>query len=248
MRARTAFAAAALWFYLPASSWGAGVTLKWTSCFGDGGGWNRSFRCDTNAGRSELVAGFELGTEVPAVTSVRVSVEATVDSPGGIAWWSLTGSSGCRAGSLTASGEIGADAVNCLDWSRSAPSRIVAGPAIALVGLNAMRITVTSAVDAPDAVSLFAAQEYQACRLLLDHVRTVGSDACAGCQVSAEFCLTSVVLVSAAGPATEVVLTGPADAQTSHVATWQGWLSARPCGVRTATRQSAWGVIKSLYR
>jgi|SRR5262245_8562553 len=250
-RARGPWAAAVLLCLSAGPSAGVeGVSLRWNECYGDLGRLNRNFACNTNTGSSTLVASFELARDVPGVEQVTVVLKFASASSSLPAWWRLEVPGGCRAGSLSLSSDLGPSAANCLDWAEGGATTLLADYRMVDGSPTTSRLQASSAIAPGDGRTLNAYNEYFALRVVIDHARTTGEQACAACPVPVDICIESVTLHAVAGGPPVVLLTDPANQTDSDSADWQGGLAqpSYPCELIVPVRASTWGAVKSLYR
>jgi hypothetical protein len=204
---------------VPAAHASAGVNLRWTVCFGDGGASNRTIACSTNTGTNVLAASFVLGADVPQVNGVEFTADVATASATLPAWWQFKNTGSCRAASLTANSVVSASAVNCADWSEGAAIGGIATYTVGLSGPNTARITGVFAVAPSGAPNLVAGQEYFAFNVNINNQKTVGIGACAGCTTPACVAINTIKIDS---PQPAVVLTGPTNGFDSQFVSWQG--------------------------
>jgi len=238
---------------------GQGVNLRWQHCFGDGGTQNRTFACNTNtAGFQAMTGSFELASDMANVIGTEIVLQLAADSPTLPPWWQFRNAGSCRPLALIASMAVNPTDVICLDWSSATMSGGLAayctvdfpcpGPP---PGPNSAVIKVVNAVPPDFAAALTGGVEYFDFALNLANVKTVGPDACAGCNVPVCIVLNSIDVV-ARDNVEHRFISGPT-APGSNFATWQGGGSPSVggitgCPAATPARRSTWGSLKSLYR
>src|SRR5262249_10159497 len=163
------------------------------------------------------------------------------------------------------SGSPRAGSSGCVDWADgNASGGIAAYDLGSQVGPNSVVVTIAAAVPVANLASLSAGQEYAIASLTIDHARTVGGDACAGCNDPV--CIVfDRLIVSTPVPAGNRQLHGGADGPGSDFAHWQGRQGANvvfgcpglnfgcyhqfDCAANgTPTHNSTWGSVKALYR
>jgi hypothetical protein len=234
-----------------------GINLAWNHCLGEGTGvQNVTFACDTNVGSSVMTASFLLGSDFPAVTGLEIILDLATSSAALPPWWTLDYATACRPNGLVADFVADPTETHCADWSGGLGVGGVFYCTSAVLCMdhplaaNAARVKVAVAVPLTLARDLSAGQEYFACHLGLRHDHTVGDGACAGCDVPACIVLNSINLArDRIGDRKLVTPAGPG----SNFVAWQGGGSpvvgtSIGCPAATATRRSAWGAVKSLYR
>src|SRR5262249_49150453 len=135
-------------------------------------------------------------------------------------WWDLKNIGACRQTSLGFAASIQPGAVSCLDWSNGNATGGTGGYQIGFAGPNIVRFAMAAAVPPTDLVALVADKEYFACALTINHAKTVGTGACAGC--GQPMCIV-IEQLTVDTPAIEnnVRLIGGAGAPDSQFARWQ---------------------------
>ena len=215
------------------------LRLRWSDCAANGGTQTAVFACNTNLGSSVLEASFVAPVGVDAMTGFQADLAVVGDPtvPLG-AWWRID-PAGCRP---TAS-------ILVLDYFDPVGDCPHVGEVegVSWVGLRQMvdttanpsraRIRIVGAFN-PPGLALNAGQEYSIFRLSVNHTRTVGGTACAGCASRVEFLFSGLRLTQPAtagggclsppgpGPGTEAftgdfVIT-PDLGSTEWTAYWQG--------------------------
>ena len=238
------------------ASAGSGVNLRWNACFGDGGAINRAFACNSNAGSNLAVGSFELGTTLLQTSGNEIVVDlasATATLP---AWWGYKNVGTCRQLAAAMNGIIAASAVNCQDWSGGQASGGIGAYNIGARGPNTSRVVAALAVPAAALADLFPAQEYFSFNFTFNNTKTVGTGACAGCNVGICLVFNSVKLTTppvVGQPSRDITLTGPTNGTDSDFCTWQGPVApvvqgVVGCGQATPTRNATWSSVKALYR
>jgi hypothetical protein len=235
----------ALFLALPASAIAAGVNLAWNDCLAAAASsQNKNFACDTNAGSTVLVASFEppFGiTKLVAATAVIDIEWASAPVP---SWWRLD-AGGCRDGAVSVSFAPVSGAY-CFDyWS-------YATGAVSFVNApygdpDNARIIVTWSIPEAIAGPVLMDTEYYAFQLTLDHSKTTGAGACAGCTVPACIVLKEITLYQPPGLG---------DYRVCYIlqrnfVTWQGGVIGCPppqpqCITPVLNR--TWGQVKGVYR
>ena len=112
-------------------------------------------------------------------------------------WWEIFN---CHFLGLQADATIDPSAVACADWSAGLGAAVVSnmnhdGSIAPADTASHRRYFVLGGVDAVDAVSLAANQEYFLFNVVLDHTTTVDPGSCAGCAVPACIVLNSIRLM-----------------------------------------------------
>lgn len=230
---------------------GPGVNMRWSQCFGDGGTQNRDFACNTNAGSDQLVCSFELGSEVLQANGQELTIYVVAAAATLPAWWAFKNVGTCRQLSLGMNTVVSPIAVNCTDWSNGASVGGIGAYTIGGVfGPPSAVIKIAAAVPLEAVAHLLPGTEYFSCNITINHAKTVGTGACAGCTVPVCIVLIALKVTTPFGVG-DVTLTASANASDSFFATWQGPTNPDPfwsCPRPVPTRQSTWGAVKALYR
>lgn len=235
---------------LAASAWPAlaqhgSVRLMWTNC-GAAGTTARTFACNTNSGSDVLILSFKPGNATDAVyqfeTSLSIGYQDFSLMPD---WWSLAPVTGCRRGALTASAGFSSAGGACEDpWAgQGLASVAVTQLNIMDGGLRRLRVNVVAALPFAAASPLDPATEYFAARLTLNHQKTTGTGACAGCAQSMCIAFNSSSSYTLANPDSPTRTALWTDFGESVV-----WNGTESCERLVPVRNSTWGAIKSLYR
>ena len=241
-----------------------GVNMRWDQCYADGGAMYKTFACDTNAGSERLVLSLELDAPKPDVTGMEFIVSLETPGPTLPAWWVFRAPGSCRMASSSFQLLPPPGSANCVDWGAGQ-----SGGGIGAYDVNPFdpvlpRARFRCAVAVPASMVLEAGTEYFIGSIAIDHQKTVGAGACAGCDVPV--CLAfDQVTVTTSSVAGDVLLTRGANYEGSRIVGWQNGLTInyQPAhfahGFHPATydcvlyditgsRQSTWGAVKSLYR
>jgi hypothetical protein len=200
----------------------AGVNLRWSSCFGDGGVPNRNTACNSNVGVNTLVGSFVLGSDLTQVSAVELFIDVATASATLPAWWQFKNTGSCRAASLTLNGTLNPAAVNCVDWSSGQAVGGLATYVVGFSGPNTARITGAFAVATAGAADLVAGQEYFAFNANINNQKTVGFGSCAGCTTPACLAVSAVEVFQVGNPQPMTLLTGPTNGFDSYFVSWQG--------------------------
>jgi hypothetical protein len=229
----------------------AGVNLRWNNCASEGGVANQNFACNTNSGVSPLIASFVLAAPQVGVNAVEVIFDVSVSGGAVPPWWSFLNAGSCRPNSLVANPVLNPADLICQDWAQGQASGGLATYTIGSFGPSTARIVTVFAVNAVNAADLVVGSDYFVENLLLEHQKTVGVGACAGCSTPACVAIENIQLF--VGSTAVVTLTQPANGVDSNFATWQGGVGVPPlpggaCPAVVPTRSSTWSAVKSLYR
>lgn len=229
-----------------------GCNLRWDRCYGDAGAINRSFACDTNAGTSALVGSFVPPADVVDANGLEITVDlasASTDLP---AWWQMRIAGTCRQTSLSVALVPPEGSATCLDWYTGLVAGGIADYRMGHGGRNTVRIVAAVGVSLEALADLTGGTEYFGFQFVLNHARTVGDGACAGCETPVCLVVNTYKVVTPVS-ANNVRLQGPANGTDSDYATWRGggvpvtWRGTG-CPAATPARRSTWGSVKSLYR
>ena len=249
-----------------------GVNLRWDACYGDGGVWNKTFACDTNGGTERLVGSFELAQPFNQVSGLEIYVDLSAQGATLPPWWTYKNAGTCRPTSLNSNPTVPPASVICVDWSQGFASGGLAAYSMGNHGPQTARIIAGFAVPASDLADLNAGQEYYAFTMTINHAKTVGTGACAGCDVPVCIFLSRILLVTppvVGQPSRDFQLDRGANYLGSQYVTWQngypinvqqqcdvpsflcnrhytsfGCVLATP----TSSHGSTWGQLKSSYR
>ncbi len=244
-----------------------GVNLRWDNCYADGGAQNKDFACDTNAGSERLVGSFELASSMSGVTGLEIYLHLGSSSASLPAWWQFKNAATCRQTALAAQFSPPTGSAGCVDWGGASEAGGIGSYLLNTQGPNHALIAMAVAVPAP--VELAAGQEHYAFTLTINHTKTVGLGACAGCAEPVVIFLSAIRIVPGTNPG--VLLTDGANFMGSR---WVSWQQAFPTNIQqgcqatggglfcfnpttffdvvlsppTPNRSSTWGQLKSLYR
>ena len=236
--------------------------LRWDNCFGDGGVYNKTFACDTNSGSEILVGSFRLAATADSVSALEIVVDLAALGPTMPAWWSMraSGPVGCRTTSLSQIVSPPVTSTACLDlWT---PLGAVGGINEDPPSGNTARIHSLVGLPFGNWGTVQAGQEDFAFQLRIDHARTTGSGACAGC--STPVCIAWGQARVRRGSAVPLLpILGATTPGNGSNVTWQSGAVATTvgdcppdnycpplvmCQSVTPAHDSTWGSIKSLYR
>jgi len=246
-----------------------GVNLRWDNCYGDGGAWNKAFACDSNVLGEQLVGSIELDQTITRVNSIQFVVDIVAASPALPAWWSLARSGGCRSTSLDLDPFQYPPSSACVPWAAGPYGGGLGTYSAGPQGPASARVTGAVAVSIDHLGTLSPGTEYFVFRLTIDHAKTVGTGACAGCNEPVCIFLSRVSLFQQGQSMAAIHLERGANFLGSQYVTWQngypidvhhecdpsvpfcarqytafGCVLAGP----TSGRRSTWGAVKSLYR
>lgn len=242
MRRILLLSCALLAFVVPLAHAAPGVNMRWTSCYGDGGAFNRNFACNTNTGSNVLVGSFVLGQAVEQMSGSEMILDLASASSPLPNWWAFRNAGTCRQNSLLTSTPEGT--VACVNWAGFNEIVVGASYTIGFNGPATARFVLASGVAQPYP-SVVANVEYLSFKVTINNQKTVGTGTCAGCSVPVCLRFASIKVVGPP-PATDVFLSGPTNGTDSDFVTWQNGAAA--CLAATPARRETWGAVKSLYR
>lgn len=228
----------------PAAAAGAGI--RWNSCLGES---NRNFACDRSTGSEALVGTFQAPASMSMMAAdafVRITV-AESDMPG---WWTMWGNGSCRPGAATFSADVSAE-TDCDDpWQGNATG----GFGLRSLDDRGLLLAITMAVPRTAPVSISGGQTYAFFRITIQHTRSMGAGACAGCNTPACITLESALLY----PHREEMNPGSPDPRlveltegiagvggAGNIVTWQGGTPTCTAGAR---KSSSWSDLKRRFR
>jgi hypothetical protein len=225
-----------------------GLSLAWDHCRSEAtSAQHKTFACDTNSGSETLVGSFALTFPVDRVAGTEIVLQLV--PAGGVipAWWQFKNVGSCRVFSLTANPNHDPADLSCPNWSGGQMVTEIASYCVSSTCAGdpgQSRVVMFTAVPPPLEFSLGSIDPYFAFNLRIDHARTVGTGACAGCDVPVCIAFSSIK-VNMVGTNYRHMFTFPAFPGSEYV-TWQG--GGANCPGVTPTRNSTWGAVKSLYR
>lgn len=222
-----------------------GLNLSWDDC-GAFGVETRTFACDTNAGQSVIVGSFLPPAGVDSLIGCEIVIDIS-SKPSAIPdWWSFRNPSTCRQSSMVTSFDFTAGPLNCTDyWAGRGFESSTYDIGFETAADRARLLAATTLLFGPSDGPGPADQgtEYYAFKITIDHEKTVGTGACAGCEIPVCIVFNQIVLRQPGGGARDVTITSPADRY--HVI-WQPPRS--DCPTVVPARNRTWGSIKAIYR
>jgi len=198
----------------------AGVNLRWTRCYGDGGVLNRAFACNTNSGINLMVGSFVLDNPLPQVSANQFTLDITTAAASLPAWWQIRNTGSCRPNALGTNTSANPSDTVCVDWSQGQASGGIGSFTIGTLGPNTARIVGIFAVPQTAVVDLPANHEYFSFNVTINNVKSAGS-ACTGCSIPACIALSSIQVYTDAGNSS-VTYTTPAYGTNTNYISWQG--------------------------
>jgi hypothetical protein len=201
------------------------------------------------------------------VSGMELYIDVGSASPSLPTWWQFKNPSSCRNTSLqmSLSPPLGS---TCTDWAPALAIGGIGAYSVGGHGPNTSRLSAAIAVAPSDLRTLDPGREYFLATFTINHARTVGTGACAGCDVPVCIFL-SRVRVTTPDVTSDLFLNFGANNMASQFVTWQNGtpveigLGCDPppetcvnkyvtftCVPNSATpaRGSTWGAVKSLYR
>ena len=245
------FLATALFLAGAAHVHAAGINMGWNDCPGGASyALAETFACDTNDGTHTLVVSIVAPAGVMAMTgfSAQINLQTSEASPA--AWWDMQRSprTGCRSTSLGTTFDFTGGPSTCYDyWQGGA----IGGNTAEIAFGNRVRLKATAALPIGDSRigPVPEGTEFYLFSFVINNARTVGPDACAGCNYEACFVPERILLTQVPGtPGGNLHLENPA---SSYHVIWQGWSTTDPnqqCPAVTPARNRTWGAIKAIYR
>ncbi len=232
---------------LPATSAPA-INLAWNDCIdGATATLNKNFACDTNDGADVMFASYIAPDSIRYFSSVECSFEfLQQDCEATVAWWHIQGAGQCRNGAGVLNGDFASSTNACVDYG-----------AVAVGGLSAFAYDVGNpgrsvgggivAVTTPNRGELTPEAHYYGLSLRISHLKTVGTDPCAGCSVPMCIRLTRVRIRQylGGGPTPVDITTIGTRAYVTFQSSGDAICAADGC---TPARRSTWGSVKALYR
>lgn len=203
-----------------------GLNLSWDDC-GAAGSANKDFACLTNVGNEALVGSVVMPEHI--VNSITFNTSWFFHAPALPDWWRI-GVGECRK--AAAQVDAAMNGLNACEhyWGQAAQSAYTyfqLGPVSAM-----LNVAVATPTDSARLVS--AGTELYGFRIVISHMKSVGTDSCGGCRARTDIALT---LADISGGGTSVQIT---NAATRNAVTWQaGIVPAKP---------TSWGMVKALYR
>lgn len=220
-----------------------GLNLHFGGCSVDvGASSSATFACNTNTGSELLYASVVLPASMPLFLGTTALIDVTVDGPTLPDWW-LTAAGQCRANAIAMSFDPTLLATDCADIWGGTPNLSVFQLQQYLHGPNMVRLNGGAAVQAGQEVALVAdgTTELNIARVSINHTKSSGTGACAGCESSVCIVLQEAYLQQPAGNPL-YRLTTP----ISNVVTFNG--GSPLCAGATPTQNRTWGAVKGLYR
>lgn len=219
-----------------------GLNLFWDGC-SDGGTSSKTFACNTNTGAAfSMYASLVLPGDMPLFLGTTAILDIGFTGTSIPAYWQ-TGLGECRQNSLAVSYDPNAFVTNCIDiWGGAVPLS-VAQLQPGTNGANKLRYNSGAVVPSGQEISLVAdGTELVVCKFTVNRAKTVGTGACAGCDVGACIVLNECKAQQPGGVGDRTI-TNPA---VSNFVSWQA--GAPACPQATPALNRTWGSVKNLYR
>jgi hypothetical protein len=224
------------------------INLRWDACLGDGGVANKSFACDTNVGTERLLGSFVPPMDMFGTTGSEIAVDLGTFGPALPAWWTFKNVGTCRQSSLAINAVVPATAVACVDWASGQATAIL----VAYIPLtsSSARITAVTTLPLPLLEGPIAGTENYAFTLTINHLKTVGTGACAGCDVPMCIALRQITIKNEPPQGSVLLAIGrqPSDKLSDSFVLWQAPPGQTSCAHSVPARNRTWGEVKSLYR
>lgn len=227
----------------------SGLGLYWTDC-SLGGTSVATFACDVNSGGHAIIASVIIPQTMPQFTACSAIIDLTFEDPALPAWWQ-TASGQCRANAITVSYDpaILNNFSQCPDiWAGSLNLSVFQpqqGTNVQGHAVNTLRLNSGAAIPAGQEIEVVAdGTELTLCRININHTKSVGTGACAGCNIAACIVFNEAKAQQPAGQFSSTIVNEAPG--LSRWLTWNG--SPTNCPDGTPTRNRTWGAVKSLYR
>ena len=214
-----------------------GSAIRWNSCEGTA---NRNFACDRSTGTEVLVGSFQ----TPAVIDlIGIDVFLRVTGPEGEvpAWWHMWAASDCRRASSSLSVDVSGE-TECDDPWLGQAMPLYTPHSIDARGLD-LRMVIAVPEQSFQVVS--PGRTYAAFRLTINHARSNGPNACAGCDKPACIVIEQMNLVPSNRRNVELTTGISGLGGFGNIATWQG--GTPTCGAG-APKTSTWGKLKKRFQ
>ena len=226
-----------------------GFNLAWgPGCWWDNPVNLKTFACDVNTGNAAFTGSFVTGQDFTRFSAMMAIVDLQTDATALPAWWEFFNTGACRQSALSTSGDFTGAAGGCVDpWGGQAQGGIAAyqtstyPPPLPLNAPAPNRARLKVGYVLLDPVLVTMGIEYYGFRATIQYANTVGTGACAGCEIPMTLVLNSVEPRNDVG--LPELITSPI---VNACITWQNGAST-PCGAVPARNQT-WGQVKSLYR
>ena len=214
----------------------ASIGMHWNDCL-SAGARDLQATCDANDGRSVLVGWFDPPAGITALIGEEVVVDLcamTADLP---SWWQM-GAGECRAGAFYGTSNfVGTGLETCEDYWGGGTFDLVRYLS-RYHDSNDARLVLTAGFTSGSGGAVTPGHNYYAFRFGIANAKTVGPDACSGCDTPVCIFFNSLRLDQPPGVGDIYLFTG------QLYATWRG--GRIECLV--PAHRGTWGQLKSLYR
>jgi hypothetical protein len=233
---------------IASSAMATGIALRWGSCEGAS---NRNFACDGGSGSELLVGSFSPPPGIDQLSGIQVYLRISSADGNVPAWWQMMNRGSCRQTSLSARFDM-SDETQCEDpWQGQAVGGLAR---YKLDGSNGVDLWLVAAVPISAIHEVSPGRSYAAFKLAVNHQRSTGAGACAGCATPMCIKFEAIRLVQpgridASGKRqesyAEITQGTPGMGGAANFVTWQGGTPA--CGAGAA-RPSSWGALKRRWK
>lgn len=214
-----------------------GAAIRWNTCEGPS---NRNFACDRSTGSEVLVGSFQSPATID-LGGVEVYLRVTSSEGAVPSWWHMWAAGDCRRNSSSLSVDVSGE-TECQDPWLGQATGLYAPHSIDSRGLD-LRMVI--AVPQQAIQTITPEQSYAAFRLTINHARSNGAAACAGCDKPACIVIERMVLATPQKRDVELTTGISGLGGFGNIATWQGGTST--CGTG-APKTSTWGALKRRYQ
>lgn len=244
-----------------------GLNVAWDQCYGDGGTPNRLFACNTNTGTERIVLSFVTDQRIDNVCGMEMYLQLASDSGTLPNWWSMRNAGTCRPTTLVFNVTPPNPASTlCFDWGGSFfGSAGIGYYNIGAAGPNTATTAAVVAVPQGLGLSVDPGVQYFTGNYVINHLKTVGTGSCSGCQIPVCILYSHMRLYVDGQGSFYRAFTTPANTPNSQIATWQsGQVSnlQHNCDAGTGlctnsftcfsqpvhSNGNTWGAVKALYR
>ena len=232
------------------------LSMAWDHCAAEGGVSNRNNTCTSNSGSNSLIGTFRSPYEFPNCVGIELTVDVLSSQATLPNWWLLWNPGSCRQNGLAVNFAYPTQAqTSCFDPFSGQAVGGIAAYQVGTFGPNFARIRMVQAVPPQFLTTIQAGTEYLAFELMVRNTLTVGTGACAGCDASTCLIFTAARIVANDDSRIDIQPSDPSFAagfQCGLFVPGHGPGSVSVCvadpNCLTASRNTSWGQIKSLYR
>jgi hypothetical protein len=237
---------------MTASIASAGISLSWNDCAVEAAVVNKNFACNTNGANHDMFIALDPPPSVTATNGHNSFIDLQSASPTLPAWWDLKNTGSCRATSLLGSGDFSTAAPSggfgaCQDPWQGVGSGSIPGYNLNFGGPNRVRMVTGISVSGFSS-AMNQGTQYYSMKVRINSAKTVGTGACAGCDVPVCLVLNLVRIAQLPGtPGGDIDVVDPHT--TGNWVTWQGGdVGGIGCPGVVPVKNTTWGKVKSLYR